>query len=171
MELIYDSEIPESELTDISKELALKVIEEALSFTGCPFEAQVSLTITGDEAIREMNRDYRGIDAATDVLSFPMIDFPIPGDFSFLEQEGIADGSCFDPDSGALTLGDIVISADHVNAQAAEYGHSRKREFAFLVAHSMLHLMGYDHMQPDEAKEMEKMQEQILENLGIRRDA
>ena len=170
MELIYDSEIPENEIPDINEELARSVIEEALAFTGCPFEAQVSLTITGDDAIQEINRAYRGIDASTDVLSFPMIDFPVPGDFSFLEDQEIADGTCFDPDSGALTLGDIVISADHVKKQAAEYGHSQKREFAFLIAHSMLHLMGYDHMEADEAEEMERMQEQILEKLHIRRE-
>lgn len=76
----------------------------------------------------------------------------------------------FDPDSGELMLGDIVISVDHVNAQAAEYGHSQLREFAFLVAHSIYHLIGYDHMTKPEAKIMEQKQKDILNLLHINRD-
>ena len=76
----------------------------------------------------------------------------------------------FDPDTGELILGDIIISVDRVKEQAESYGHSQKREFAFLVAHSMLHLCGYDHMEEDEAKVMEAKQEQVLASLGITRD-
>ena len=86
------------------------------------------------------------------------------------EYEYIGEGNYApDPDSGELLLGDIVISADKVAAQAEEYGHSRRREFAFLIAHSMLHLMGYDHMTPEDAAEMERLQEEILQQLGIAR--
>ena len=139
------------------KEIAEMVVDAALEHIGCPYEAEISLLITHDEEIHEMNREHRGIDRATDVLSFPMLEFDIPGNFS-----GIAE-------TGELMLGDIVISADKVMAQAEEYGHSPKREYAFLIAHSMLHLCGYDHMEDDERKEMEQKQRMILEKINILR--
>lgn len=147
-------------------ELAEQVISCALDYMDCPYEAQVSLLITDNEEIRQLNREHRGIDRATDVLSFPMVDYETPGDFSFLEEEGT---DCFEPDSGELMLGDIVISADKVLEQAQEYGHSTKREYAFLITHSMLHLMGYDHMTQSEAAQMEQLQEEILKQLNILR--
>ena len=113
-----------------------------------------------------MNLQHRQIDAPTDVLSFPMVTYETPGDFSILEEDG---ADCFEPDSGELMLGDIVISADKVLEQSAEYGHSVKREYAFLIAHSMLHLMGYDHMTEEDAAEMERLQEEILKQLNILR--
>lgn len=141
--------------------IAENVIIGALKHEGCPYEASVELLITGDESIREMNGQFRGLDKSTDVLSFPMIDFDSPADFDgFDDREDL-----FDPDTGELILGDIVISADHCMAQAAEYGHGIVRECAFLIAHSMLHLMGYDHMEPDESAEMERRQEEILSGL------
>lgn len=148
------------------EELAGKVIDAVLDYEDCPYEAEVSLTVTGDEEIRAINRDQRGIDAATDVLSFPMTQYPQAGDFAFLEEAADA----FHPESGELMLGDIVISADHVRRQAREYGHSELREFAFLTAHSMLHLIGYDHMEPQEAAVMEEKQEAILNALNITRE-
>lgn len=147
-------------------ETAYDVVSYALDYMDCPYEAQVNLLITGNEEIHEMNLEHRQIDRPTDVLSFPMVDFEEPGDFAFLEEDG---DDCFEPDSGELMLGDIVISADKVIEQAEEYGHSIKREYAFLIAHSMLHLMGYDHMTEEEAREMERLQEEILEGLGINR--
>ena len=101
----------------------------------------------------------------TDVLTFPMLDFDTPGDFSFLEEEEDA----FHPDTGELILGDIMIAVGRMREQAETYGHGEVREYAFLIAHSMLHLMGYDHMEPNEAAVMEKKQEEILEELGILR--
>lgn len=133
----------------------------------CPYEAAVSLIVTDDKGIHELNRQFRGMDRPTDVLSFPNLEYDGPGDFSNVE-ESFAD--CFEPDSGVLNLGDIVLSGERVFAQAKEYGHSVKREFAFLVAHSMLHLCGYDHMMPDEAGIMEYRQEQALLALGITRE-
>lgn len=112
-----------------------------------------------------MNREFRQIDAPTDVLSFPMLEYQTPGDFSGFEEEE----DSFDPESGELLLGDIVISKDKVLRQAEEYGHSPKREFAFLIAHSMLHLFGYDHMEEDERLVMEQKQREILERVGILR--
>ncbi|MBR0397935.1 MAG: rRNA maturation RNase YbeY [Eubacterium sp.] len=147
-------------------EIAERVAARALEQEQCPYDAEVSLTLVDDEKIHELNRTHRQIDRSTDVLSFPMLPFTQPAEYSFLED---AD-DCFDPDSGLLMLGDIVIAVPHVYAQAEAYGHSVLREFAFLVAHSMLHLLGYDHMTPEEAEEMEKKQETILEALSIRRE-
>ena len=104
-------------------------------------------------------------DRVTDVLSFPMLDYDTPGDFSFLEESEDA----FHPETGELILGDIMIAVPRMLQQAVQYGHGAVREFAFLVAHSMLHLMGYDHMSEEEAAVMEAKQEAILEGLGIRR--
>ncbi|MDO4961296.1 MAG: rRNA maturation RNase YbeY [Eubacteriales bacterium] len=145
--------------------LAHDVINAALDHENCPYEIDVSLLLTDDEAIRELNKEYREMDKSTDVLSFPMIDYESPACFDGFDDMD----ELFDPDSGELMLGDIVISIDHCIAQAKEYGHSITREYAFLIAHSMLHLMGYDHMTPEEAAEMEKRQEEILAGLGINR--
>ena len=133
----------------------------------CPYESQVNVLLTDNEGIHEFNREHRGIDRETDVLSFPNVDFETEGDFD-IDEEREAD--YFDPDTGELILGDIIISVDKVMEQAESYGHSTKREFAFLVAHSMLHLCGYDHMEEEEAKVMEAKQEEILTSLGITRD-
>lgn len=149
------------------KTILEQVMETVTEMEKCPYETSVSLLVTDNEGIRQFNRDYRGIDSETDVLSFPNITFDRAGDFSVVES-GEAD--FFDPDSGELILGDIIISADRVLAQAQEYGHSVMREFAFLTAHSMLHLCGYDHMEKEDAAVMEKKQEDVLNRLGITRD-
>ena len=144
---------------------------EVVSFTidpeGFPYEAEVNLTLTDNEGIHEINRMYRQIDAPTDVLSFPMLSYEQAGDFSALEED-YEDN--FNPDTGEIMLGDIVISVDRVREQAAAYGHSERREFAFLIVHSMLHLFGYDHMTPEDAAVMEPKQRQILEEMNISRD-
>ena len=144
---------------------ARTVIEETLEYEGCPFETEVNLLLTTDEEIHAMNREFRQIDAPTDVLSFPMLEYEAPGDFSGFEDQEAS----FHPESGELLLGDIVISKDKVLKQAEEYGHSPKREFAFLIAHSMLHLFGYDHMEEGERLVMEQKQRDILEHVGILR--
>ena len=147
------------------KETAELIIETALDCEECPYEAEVNLLLTDDEAIHEMNREHRHIDRPTDVLSFPMIEYETPGDLSGIEESADA----FDPETGELMLGDIVISKDRVFAQAEEYGHSVRREYAFLLAHSMLHLLGYDHMDEEERKVMEDRQREIMEKAGIPR--
>ena len=144
-----------------------QVAEAVLDAEECPYETQVNVLLTDNEGIHEFNREHRGIDRETDVLSFPNVDFETEGDFD-IDEEREAD--YFDPDTGELILGDIIISVDKVKEQAESYGHSTKREFAFLVAHSMLHLCGYDHMEEEEAKVMEAKQEEILTALGITRD-
>ena len=147
------------------KELAETVIEAALDYVDCPYEAEVNLLLTMNDEIQEMNRDFRQIDRATDVLSFPMVDYEEAGQFDFLEDSN----EYFHPESGELILGDIVISKEKVVAQAEEFGHSVKREYAFLIAHSMLHLFGYDHMEDKERMIMESMQKEILNQLQITR--
>jgi len=142
------------------------VVIAALDYEGCPYESEVSVTLTDNEVIREVNRENRNIDSATDVLSFPMAFYTVPGDFDSLEEQD----DVFNPETGEYMLGDIMISTDKVKEQAEAYGHSERRELAFLVAHSMLHLMGYDHMNDDERLVMEKKQEEILQGLGITRD-
>ena len=149
------------------EDTARLVCQAVLEGEGCPYEAQVSIVLTDGRGIREMNREYRGIDRETDVLSFPNVDFEEEGVFD-IDEDSEAD--YFDPETGELVLGDILISVDRVYGQAQEYGHSVRREFAFLVAHSMLHLCGYDHMEEEERARMERRQEEILTGLGITRD-
>lgn len=149
------------------KEVARQVIEAALDQEECPYEAEVSLTLTNDEEIHKVNKEFRGIDRPTDVLSFPMVEYEVPAEFDRIEEE---QPDCFHPESGELVLGDILLSVDKVKEQADKYGHSELREYAFLIAHSMLHLLGYDHIDDEEmAKDMERRQEMILERLNIGR--
>ena len=145
-----------------------QVAEAVLDSEECPYEAQVNLLLTDNEGIREFNRENRNIDRPTDVLSFPNVEYEIPADFSIVEEQ---EAAYFDPDTGELILGDIIISVDKVAEQAESYGHSQKREFAFLVAHSMLHLCGYDHIDSkEEEKVMIDKQEAVLSELGIGRE-
>lgn len=161
----------ETEVTDLAldfdyEKIAEQVIVAALDYEDCPYEAEVDLTLTTDEEIHKVNKEFRGIDRPTDVLSFPLLEYETPADFSRVEED---QADCFNPESGELMLGDIMISLDKVAEQAEKYGHSRLREYAFLIAHSMLHLMGYDHEDADLARDMEQRQEAILDSLGIRR--
>ena len=149
------------------EEVVEQVAEKVLDAEGCPYEVQLNVLLTDNEGIHTFNREYRGIDRETDVLSFPNLDFEKPGEFLIDENE---EADYFDPETGELILGDIIISVDKVQEQAESYGHSLKREFAFLVAHSMFHLCGYDHMEEDEAAVMEQKQEAILKELQITRE-
>lgn len=117
-------------------------------------DAEVSVTLVDNVRIRELNAEFREIDRETDVLSFPL---------------GDNEGFEADPDTDAILLGDIVISLEKAAAQAEEYGHSFRREVAFLITHSLFHLLGYDHMTPEEETEMFAKQEKVLEKLGITR--
>ena len=128
-----------------------------------PFDGQVTVTITDDEGIRKYNNEFRQIDKATDVLSFPLNDFyrSVPGeDMTELK----------DPITCEVPLGDMIISVERAREQAKEYGHGMARECAYLTVHSMLHLLGYDHV--DEAEEkaaMREKEEEILSVLGLSR--
>ena len=143
------------------------VAQQVLEMENCPYEVQINVLLTDNQVIREYNAQYRDIDRETDVLSFPNVDYESPSAFDGLDENS---ADYFDPDSGELILGDIILSVDKIREQAQSYGHSEKRELAFLVAHSMLHLCGYDHMEPGEAADMEEKQEAALQALGITRD-
>ena len=133
--------------------LADMVADKILDSENCPYEASVNLVLTDNEEIKRVNSEFRFIGAPTDVLSFPMIPFEKPADYSVIEDKD----EYFDLDTGELLLGDVMISVDKVWSQAEEYGHS------------MLHLLGYDHMEPEEAAVMEKKQSEALNALGITR--
>lgn len=148
------------------EEIIREVVAASLDYEQCPYEAEVSVILTDNESIRAINLEHRQIDSPTDVLSFPMVDYETPSEFGHVE-ESVED--YFNPGTGELMLGDIVISVDKVEEQAEKYGHSQTRELAFLVAHSMLHLCGYDHMEEDGRLAMEDRQKEILELRGYTR--
>lgn len=144
-----------------------EVVESSIEYVKCPYEVEVNVLLTDNEGIQEINREQRKIDRPTDVLSFPMIEFSKPEEFQLVEEHP---EDYFNQDTGELLLGDIVISVDKVYEQAQEFGHSAERELAFLVAHSMLHLSGYDHEEEAERLVMENKQEEILQKKGYTRD-
>ena len=148
------------------KELTERVINGALDFIECPYEAEVNVLFTDNTSIQEINKNNRDIDAPTDVLSFPIGEYPVPGNFDTLEEE---QPEVFHPETGELMLGDIVISVERVVSQAEEFGHSEERELGFLLAHSVLHLCGFDHMEEEERLIMEEKQRQIMDTLKIYR--
>jgi probable rRNA maturation factor len=150
MDVLFDN----STDFELDEKLIETVVEGVLKYENAPDNCEVSFSLVNNEEIHELNRTYRGIDRPTDVLSFPLIDF---------ENEGMPDGR------STIVLGDIIISIEKAQQQAEEYGHSLKRELAFLTAHSMLHLLGYDHMVEDEERVMFQKQEEILAGLGITR--
>jgi metalloprotein, YbeY family len=154
IDISYETDI---ELDIPYEDIVRQMVVAALDYENCPYEAEVSVTVVDNKEIQKINKIYRNIDKATDVLSFPMYQYEKAADFDNL------DDSAFNPESGELLLGDIVISAEKVTAQAKEYGHSKEREFAFLLVHSMLHLLGYDHMEEEERLVMESKQKEILE--------
>jgi len=142
--------------------LIRKVIRAALLAQGVESPCEINVLITNDEGMREINREQREIDAPTDVLSFPMLEI-IPG--------ALPDDLWADPGTGLIPLGDMVLNLDRMRTQAAEFGHSMKRELCYLVVHSVLHLLGYDHL--DEAQEKARMrdrEEVILQSLAITRE-
>ncbi len=143
-----------------------KVVEKSLDREKCPYEVELNVILTDNQEIKEINNNYRSIDAPTDVLSFPMIDYETPSDFSGLEEE---EDNYFNPETGELLLGDIIISVEKVIVQAEQYGHSAERELAFLTAHSMMHLFGYDHMEEEERIIMEEKHRNVLDELHIYR--
>ena len=155
----------EQEKIEIGAELSSvieSVVQATLDYEECDFDAEVSITIVDNETIREINRENRNIDKPTDVLSFPML---------YFDENGDIIDSDYDVDDDCILLGDIVISAERAATQAEEYGHSLRREIAFLTAHSMLHLLGYDHVDdPEGERIMFAKQEEILKILGITRE-
>lgn len=141
-----------------------QVVEASIEFENCPYEVELNVILTDNNEIAQINKKFRNMDGPTDVLSFPMADFPSPSDYSLVDER---EEDYFNFETGELILGDIIISVEKVIEQADKYGHSLKRELGFLVAHSMLHLFGYDHMEPEEMQVMEEKQSKILDDLGI----
>jgi len=136
-----------------------KAINAVLEDLDIPKELDVNVLIVSPEEIRRINRETRDIDKVTDVLSFPYFEY---------QEAGVFDRSQYDPAEEEI-LGDIVVCGEKILSQAEEYGHSQKRELAFLIVHSMLHLTGYDHMEKKDAALMEEQQKRIMELIGISR--
>ena len=133
----------------------------------CPYDVQLNLYVVDDETIKEANKDTRGIDKATDVLSFPNLPFD-PEHINDLDLIRDNDADLFDPETGELIYGEMIC-ASKVYSQAEEYGHSPEREAAFLTAHSLLHLAGFDHIDDNDRVKMENIQEEILREAGYER--
>lgn len=159
MDISFLNEQDKFNITDKLKELITLAAKTALDYMGFDRDAEISVMFTDNEGIRVLNAQHRGIDRATDVLSFPMLEYDDDGEM-FDDPGDIEDELC---------LGDIVISLERAAEQAEEYGHSFEREVGFLTVHSMLHLLGYDHMTEEEEKEMFGFQKEILAKMGLER--
>lgn len=161
----------EQNFVEVGEDL-IEAVEETIAFTlkdqSVSYEGEVSVLLVDNETIREINRENRNIDKATDVLSFPMIDYEEGKTYADLYSDHSFGVEYFDGD--ALVLGDIVISMEMAALQAKEYGHSLKREVCYLTVHSVLHLLGYDHMNDRDKNVMRDAEERILANLKITRD-
>lgn len=142
--------------TQCFEEIIKNVISEALKIHNIQKDAEVSVVFVDDEEIRKINNEFRNIDASTDVLSFPQYEYEKEGEISSEDE--------------ILILGDIIISPEHAISQANEYGHSVNREVGYLTAHSILHLLGYDHMEKEEKNHMRTKEEEIMSSLGLTRE-
>lgn len=148
MEIYYDDRQDDIKITDEIKNLIEKSIAAVLKVENLDENVEVSVSFVGDEEIRDLNRDYRGVDKSTDVLSFPMDD-----EFIIVSR----------------ILGDVIINTRRVMEQAEELGHSNERELSYLTVHSILHLLGYDHMEDEDKKEMREREKLAMKKLSIYR--
>ena len=153
MEIIFDDRQDFAKLDQDFMDKIKAVMLEVLAYEDYDDDYEVSLSFVTNDEIRDINREYRNIDKVTDVLSFPMYD-----------------GQEVDVDFGQISLGDIVISSERASEQAKDFGHSLEREICFLVCHSMFHLLGYDHMEENDAIDMHAREEAVLGKLGITRN-
>ena len=164
MRLNIDCEIGEMPIG--LEDLLNRVMAACLKVEGVPENCAANMLITDDATIHEINREQRGVDRATDVLSFPSIQYPAGttarDNIRLLRRE-------YDPDAGGLYLGDIVISLEHARAQALEFGHSAEREIGYLTAHSLFHLMGYDHMTDGDKAVMRARDEAAMALVDLKR--
>jgi probable rRNA maturation factor len=160
-EILTENAQQEIEITADTVKLIEACVNAVCEYEECDFDAEVSVTLVDCDEIRALNKEHRGKDAVTDVLSFPILEF---------DDEGNIIDSDFDFDDELVVLGDIVICAKRAAEQAEEYGHSFEREIAFLTVHSMLHLLGYDHEgSENQEQEMFRRQREILDKMGITR--
>jgi probable rRNA maturation factor len=157
--LLVDIEEGQEGFSEVQAQVA-SAVQRAVERTGGPEKTQIGLLVVGDESMRDFNLEHRGQDRPTDVLSFPLLE---PG-----EEITQAD---IDPETGEVVLGDIVLSLPAAKRQAAEYGHSLAREAAYLAVHGALHLLGYDHEAEDEGELMRKLEEAVLEAVGLSKGA
>ena len=165
--MILEFEDEKGLLDKQTRELMQRCADAAQRTEGVSCPLSVFISVVDDEKIRTINREQRSKDASTDVLSFPTVNYP----------KGKTAGKCesllreeYDPDTDACALGDIVISMDHVRAQAEEYGHSERRECGYLLTHGLFHLMGYDHMTDEDKPVMRAMEEKSLASIGLTRE-
>ena len=161
MNVLIQNQQEQYPVTRALRDLIRQAAGAAQSHMGFRQDVEISILLTDNAEIRTLNRLHRGIDRATDVLSFPMYEYDENGQMI----EEYADFNA----QGELCLGDIVISLERAQEQAAEYGHSFQREVGFLTVHAMLHLLGYDHMTAEEEQEMFGYQRDILEEMGLTR--
>ena len=148
MEIYYDDRQDDIKISEEIKDLIEKSIAAVLKVEELDENVEVSVSFVGDEEIRELNRDYRGVDKSTDVLSFPM------------DDEFILDNRI---------LGDVIINTRRVREQAEELGHSNEREVSYLTVHSILHLLGYDHMEDEDKRQMREREKLAMKELSIYR--
>ena len=148
-------------VSDEKRALIRRVIRTALAAEGVGFPCEIDVLLTNDAGIHQINREMRQVDRPTDVLSFPEFELT-PGELPTTEDA--------DPGTGLVPLGDMVLSTERVAAQAKEYGHGNRRELAYLVVHSVLHLLGYDHLDEGAQKaQMREREEAIMAALGLER--
>jgi metalloprotein, YbeY/UPF0054 family len=160
--IIIENEQDKKPVDEQIENLIRKAVNESIKLSNIQFGCEISITLVDNDRIREINKQYRNIDAPTDVLSFPMLDM----------HEGviISTEGDYDLDEDRLLLGDIVISLEKAEEQAQEYGHSYNREIAFLTTHGIFHLLGYDHMDYEQESKMMGKQEEVLTNIGLVRN-
>ena len=156
MTVVVDNRTEEELNADIINAME-KAVKVSLFYEEFDEACEISISIVNNQEIQEINHQFRSINSVTDVLSFPQLTF---------EEGELADVN----EKDEIILGDIIISLERAKEQAEEYGHSLKREMAFLTTHSMLHLMGYDHMEAEEEEDMVQRQKEILEQAGIPRE-
>lgn len=166
--MIYvDNRQDKIEVTDEFIKKLESVIKFALKEEEVSIDCEISMLFVDNEEIRSINNETRGIDRATDVLSFPMLDYENKKVFKEIYKDNNFDATFMDGEE--LVLGDIVLSLERTLEQSKEYNHSFEREACYLVVHSVLHLLGYDHMEDEDKKIMRKREEEILGKLDITR--
>lgn len=152
------------ELNDNERKIATDVVGLAMSKYGLNLsETDIDISMVDSKVIRELNRETRNIDLPTDILTFPNIDMVLPYDKNNYNND-------INPETGNVILGEIIIARDVMTGNAEEYGHSVTREFAYLVTHGMMHLMGYDHINDADKQIMRIKEDEILNELGYTRD-
>lgn len=166
--ILLDNRQTKIELNKGIEDTLINIIDYALKMEGVYLDYEVSVIFIDNDKIREINKEYRNIDMETDVLSFPMLEYPHKMVYKDVYLNYEFNDSFLD--EGKLVLGDIAISLEKAKEQSEEFGHSFLREVCYLTIHSVLHLLGYDHMGKDDKIKMRKREEEMLEKFNINRD-